>query len=87
MTKTETFLRATPLIPQYRRYPGFQKEAVRVTPENVQLFRGGVTVFNHKCFLLTLSLPYGKPISSGDLGKRRRRNREKRRRIRKGTVC
>ena len=30
--KTETFLRVTPVIPQFRRYPGFQKEAVRVTP-------------------------------------------------------
>ena len=33
--ETETFLRVTPLIPQFRRCPGFQKEAVRVTPENV----------------------------------------------------
>ena len=29
--KTETFLRATPLIPQFRRYPGFQREIVRAT--------------------------------------------------------
>ena len=30
--KTETFLRVTPLIPQFRRPPRFQKEVVRVTP-------------------------------------------------------
>ena len=32
LLKTETTLRVTPVIPQFRRYPGFQKEAVRETP-------------------------------------------------------
>ena len=63
--ETETFLRVTPVIPQFRRYPGFQKEAVRVTPEMFN-FSGVLQCFNHRRFLLTLSLPYGKPISSGD---------------------
>ena len=31
--KTETFLRATSLIPQFRRYPGLQREIVRATLE------------------------------------------------------
>ena len=38
--ETETFLRVTPFIPQFRRYPGFQKEAVRETPDFFQIFRG-----------------------------------------------
>ena len=35
--KTETFLRATPLIPQFRRYPGFQREIVSATLEILQI--------------------------------------------------
>ena len=64
--KTETFLRVTPVIPQFRRSPVFQNEAVRVTPENFQFFRGFTQCFYYRRSLRTVSLRYGKPISSGD---------------------
>ena len=73
--RTETFLRATPVIPQFPRFPGFQREAVRATLEKLQS-SGVLQRFNHKHFLLTLSLPYGKPSSSGDSGKKKEKQRK-----------
>ena len=58
--KTETFLRATPLLPQFRRYPGFQREIVQATLENCNISWVFLYLY-HKRFLLTVSLRYGKP--------------------------
>ena len=58
ISKTETFLRATPLILQFRRYPGFQREAVRATLENCNF--QGFTVLRSLTFLADLVAPLWK---------------------------
>ena len=76
ISKNRTFLRATPLIPQFRRYPGFQRETVRATLENCN-FSGAWQGFDHRHFLLTLSFPYGKPISRGIRENKKEKQRKK----------
>ena len=64
ISKNRTFLRATHLIPQFRGYRGLQREIVRATLEKIANFQGLYSVLIIT-FLLTLSLPYGKPFLVG----------------------
>ena len=61
---TETFLRVTPLIPQVSTLSRVSEGNCKGNTWKLQ-FSGVLQCFYHKCFLLTLSLFYGKPISSG----------------------
>ena len=40
VSKNRNLSKATPVIPQFPRFPGFQREAVRATLEKLQIFKG-----------------------------------------------